>query len=1006
MLYIFTLMTKTLFLLTFLLSATPFQVRSQSTSYRHEVIGTRDGLNSSKVFALHQDQRKQLWIGTEHGISRYNGYDFLNFQYTEKQMQIGRVLAISSDKHGGLWIGGDKGLFYFSQGSMRQLQFADKPGYVIETLVTDSAGNIWIGGFDGIYKINANETAAYFEKRQLEVSQDHKLNFNLRVFSLATDRLQNIYVATSYAIYIIRKNSRQPLPVWTNPNPYNYIRSVAACSPDSIYWNLYDSHPMRLLHGVLDSMPDSRFVGRNVFVHNNIPYALTTSCVAEINGNKINPLVYHENISNLVYASIIDAEGNIWLGSWEGLIKYKRTPFHLYQLQHPLNTDAFSFFENNQAELLIGGNRGRIFVLKDNAIVPHPGFPLLFEKAEVMSIYQHQDDSYWFGSGYQGIARFSNKKLRKWNGRTDELQNNNCEAIFSAGNGKLFACTEKGVTIIDPSKENSIESYLPFKNNYAIFPELFGGIQPAQQQWFFYGSQGLYRLRNGQLENDTIQGFHFPALYINKIIRDKKGFFWMATLGHGILKCSFTNNNWKLVKQYYKANGLSSNDILSVLCDKNDNIWAADYMSLCMIRNKPDDELLIQYNENDGLLRSYYQTLKLDQQKNGTIWGITTMGVFSFHPDSINRNTLAPSLMMDSILVTSTDDASSSIVTDLGGKSTFKYFQNSLQFNFTAIGLTDPEKIRYAYRLVQLDTNWIFTDTRSVNFRFLQPGTYDFELKASNNNDVWTAVPLKYSFTIVPPFWKTTWFVVLMFTTAVLLIFALFRRRLKDVRRKAAIRQQVAELEGKALRAQMNPHFIFNSLNAIQECIVSGKVDAAYDYLARFSKLLRMVLNNSEKDLVTLQEELDMLNIYLQLESLRFKDSFTYEIKVAPNIETEMSEVPPLLLQPYIENAIWHGLIHKEGEKKLSIACEEHNGILFCTITDNGIGRTKSAAIKASKLGADKFESKGMVLSEQRIRMMNLQIERKYKVSVSDIYDEAGQVCGTNVTLELPQTNQ
>ena len=165
----------------------------------------------------------------------------------------------------------------------------------------------------------------------------------------------------------------------------------------------------------------------------------------------------------------------------------------------------------------------------------------------------------------------------------------------------------------------------------------------------------------------------------------------------------------------------------------------------------------------------------------------------------------------------------------------------------------------------------------------------------------------------------------MLFLTAWLL----YKLRIKTLKQKASIEQQLAELEGKALRAQMNPHFIFNSLNAIQECVVSGKIDAAYDYLARFSKLLRMVLNNSEKDLVSLQEEIDMLNIYLELESLRFKDSFSYEINIAPNIETEMSEVPPLLLQPYIENAIWHGLMHKEGEKKLRIDCEEKNSVLY-----------------------------------------------------------------------------
>jgi LytS/YehU family sensor histidine kinase len=166
-----------------------------------------------------------------------------------------------------------------------------------------------------------------------------------------------------------------------------------------------------------------------------------------------------------------------------------------------------------------------------------------------------------------------------------------------------------------------------------------------------------------------------------------------------------------------------------------------------------------------------------------------------------------------------------------------------------------------------------------------------------------------------------------------------------------------------------------------------------------------MVLNNSEKDLVSLQEETDMLSIYLQLESLRFKDSFNYHINIGKNIESDIIEVPPLLLQPYIENAIWHGLIHREGEKTLHIDCTEKDGILYCSITDNGIGRKKAAEIVAAKLGGERFESKGMKLSEQRIRMMNLQEENNYKVSVIDLVNEEGHSLGTRVIFELPQSN-
>lgn len=217
---------------------------------------------------------------------------------------------------------------------------------------------------------------------------------------------------------------------------------------------------------------------------------------------------------------------------------------------------------------------------------------------------------------------------------------------------------------------------------------------------------------------------------------------------------------------------------------------------------------------------------------------------------------------------------------------------------------------------------------------------------------------------------------------------------------KAALRQKVAELESKALRAQMNPHFIFNSLNAIQELVVTENVTAAYDYLSKFSKLLRLVLNNSEKPLIPLADEAAMLHLYLELESLRFRQSFTYQILIDEALDAESVLVPPLLLQPFIENAVWHGLMLKEGEKRLLVKVEPTGDGLACTVEDNGIGRQKAAEIKAHKLGAGHFESKGLVLSRQRIELLKSN-GRSGEVKIEDLCRD-GLAAGTRVSIQLP----
>ncbi len=977
---------------------------SQPDEYRHEIIGTREGLQSSKIYALHQHASRRLWIGTELGVSIYNGYDFTNIQYSSSNVLVGRVLAIASDQAGGTWIGGDNGLFYAWKDGIKKITIAGRTSFAVECISTDAAGNVWVGEINGLYRIDAGSINTFYESPAATMPGDVYGKFNKRVYALHTDRFLNLYVAGFDGVFMFPNKSRNAQLIWQNPDQGNYVRSVAALSPDSVYWNCYDSPVMQKINGVVSSLPNPGFSGRNVFVHNSRAYALTTSGIAAIYPKSLDLLVSSENLSNLVPAALIDAEGNNWLGSWEGLIKFRKTGFKQQQLNHPRNTDAFSFLENRSGELLIGGNRGRVFKKEGNTMIPDPSFPLMFEKAELMTMYQHKDGSYWFGSGYQGISRFKNQKVRNWNGKTDELQNNNCESIFDAGNGKLFACTEKGVTIIDPLKENAIEGYYNYAKDYVLHPELFGGIN-ADDTWLFYGSQGLYRLENGLLRDDSIMGLSYPSVYINKIVKDKHGQYWIATLGHGLLKCRIKNSRLLLVKKFDHSNGLPSDNILSVLVDKNNHVWSADYMSLNLLQNDENKERLSSFNEKDGLLNSYYQTMKLEQQKNGSIWGLTTMGIISFHPDSLNSNKLPPLVTLDGLTINDNDAASRVFLTGSTLKTglDLSYTENSARFNFTALSLSDPSKIRYSYRLKGLDSNWTMSTTRTANYNFLRPGKYIFQVLASNNNNVWTTSPVQFSFTIHPPFWQTWWFLSLCILAAGFLMYALFRARVKRIKEKEAIRQQLAELEGKALRAQMNPHFIFNSLNAIQECIVMEKIDAAYEYLARFSKLLRMVLNNSEKNLISLQEEMEMITLYLELEALRFKNSFEYSIHIDDNIDIEMAEVPPLLLQPFIENAIWHGLRNKEGEKKLWVSCTASTNGLTCTIIDNGVGREKSQEIKAAKIGTAAFESRGMVLSEQRMQMMNLGHHEKFDVQVQDLYDDEGHATGTKVILQLPQ---
>jgi tetratricopeptide (TPR) repeat protein len=223
-------------------------------------------------------------------------------------------------------------------------------------------------------------------------------------------------------------------------------------------------------------------------------------------------------------------------------------------------------------------------------------------------------------------------------------------------------------------------------------------------------------------------------------------------------------------------------------------------------------------------------------------------------------------------------------------------------------------------------------------------------------------------------------------------------QKLEGEKTKAELQQQAAELEMQVLRAQMNPHFIFNCLSSINHFILKNETATASDYLTRFSSLIRMGLNNSKHKYVTLSEELDCLELHIQLEQLRFKNSFRYIIKCSENIDTEDLLVPPLLLQPFVENAIWHGLMLKKGTGKLDIRLQLKEEALECTITDNGIGR--KAASDLNNKTATKYKSMGLQITQERIALLDKE-QGENSIAIEDLYDDTGNASGTKVTLRI-----
>jgi LytS/YehU family sensor histidine kinase len=284
------------------------------------------------------------------------------------------------------------------------------------------------------------------------------------------------------------------------------------------------------------------------------------------------------------------------------------------------------------------------------------------------------------------------------------------------------------------------------------------------------------------------------------------------------------------------------------------------------------------------------------------------------------------------------------------------------------------------------------------------PGRYIFKVKGTNNDGLWNQEGTSLYLLIRPPWWQTWWFTSISILVTLGLVYGGFRYRVSQVRKqeqqKANFNKKVSGLEMQALRAQMNPHFIFNSLNSINRFILKNNPEAASDYLSKFSRLIRLILQNSNTPTIPLENELEALNLYLELEALRFKGKFTFCICCEKEVEVNYIEIPPLIIQPYVENAIWHGLMHKEGMGHIRISVEQQQELLTCIIEDDGIGRVRAAQFKSKS--ATKSKSLGMQITAHRLELLHALNGKQIRVEVVDLVDDSAQACGTKVILSLP----
>lgn len=400
----------------------------------------------------------------------------------------------------------------------------------------------------------------------------------------------------------------------------------------------------------------------------------------------------------------------------------------------------------------------------------------------------------------------------------------------------------------------------------------------------------------------------------------------------------------------------------------------------------------------DNVQNKRFNANSLLESKDGNIYLGGLNGLNYFDPQKIKSKEEKLNIVLSGVTI-GQDDSSFVLNTN---PLLLDWKQNSVEFQFVTPYFGNPQKITYKYRLSGLDNGWQMNGRNNkVRFSSLSPNEYEFTVAASPDGLNWYETDKPFRFKILPPLWQRVWFIILCLIITAGLAYWLFKKRVTVIRNQTELREKMNEMEMRALRAQMNPHFIFNCLNSINRYIVKSDNATASLYLTRFSKLIRLILDNSNSKNVLLSNELEALKLYIEMEGVRFDNKFDYRIILDENVSPDSIEVPSLIIQPYVENAIWHGLLHKETNGSLLVKISMVNdNVLRCVIEDNGVGRAKAMEYRSKSVINKK--SLGMKLTEDRIAILNQNTHTNASVEILDLVDEENEAAGTRVVIVIP----
>lgn len=1022
-----------------------------SDLFRFKQYSTSDGLSHNVGFEILQTSDGFIWVGTDNGMSRFDGFTFRNFG-EEQGLQNPFVVALDEAVDGKIHLGTYGDAHHIMNGDTITQSKNDSPSSSIQLDVLSNGTIVIDGGKVGESELyiktieNANFVKLHFFKEGDSIGYFFTKSsefIKFAHFSIKQKDHEKIMVPATkedgIQIYAYCVTQEDHLWLSTNWGTFRFpFRQSSNSTP--VYLTIHDKEVMDVAVNYIypkePKLSNQNFYGIAEGPFGNLWFGgKGVLAMLPKDGGEVR--FYRQNLpQQYISRFAVSQTGRIFFATSNNIIAAQKADLYSYDLEsgnlNHLNSllnlqSALSFlFVDREDNLWVSTHGGGLYCLFPQKIANYTiedGLTNSF----VQKFVETPDGSIW-ACTQSGLNIFRNNSWKPYSWlQTQDFASSGLAvnkhgkvAISGSEAGRFFTLSQD-----TPPMEVPPEKFSEFwDENEHFLPEQRLGVQR------FDISSKQKRINDFPIKNDVLKELlrKVPDMtsYANPVcFAFSNDTIWMGIRSHGLYK--IINDS---IEHYTKANGLPSNWINELKIASNGTLWIGTKGGISLYEKGNFRNFTVA----NGLLSNWCQTLHFDHR--GVLWigtprglhylqdgqihainsrqGLVTDEINDVFEDSYNRLWIGTTQGISVIdnRKPQTMDAPPDIFlekVELNGQEAIgeqlQDVSSSAQLGiyFSCIAFQNPLDISFQYRF-RADDQWITTKNRSVILQSLEEGRYFFEVRAKKLNSAW-GQPKKISWEVHPPWWATKRFGLLGGLSLGLLIaiipFIVARSKQRKKIEEVQMQNTLSRLELKALQAQMNPHFIFNAMNAIMHFILNEDKLQANLYLSKFAKLMRLFLDASKSNYIVLNDELEMLQLYIDLEMLRFKDRFDFKLEVDSSINLDSIEIPSMVLQPLIENAINHGLANKKEKGTLLLRLNKNESSEWFTflVEDNGVGRAAAARIRKESLKKYKSHAKNII--ESSIQILNSTFSEHIHIETIDLIDDKGKAAGTQVELRV-----